>query len=79
MSNLGFEVALRDRGINVVKTQVGDRYVLEQMRASGAVLGGEQSGHIIFLEHATTGDGLMTALQLASVLSALASPLSELA
>ena len=53
-------------GITVIKTKVGDRYVLEQMRPSGAVLGGEQSGHIIFLEHNTTGDGLVTALQLAS-------------
>lgn len=79
MSNLGFEVALRDRGINVVKTRVGDRYVLDQMRASGAVFGGEQSGHVIFLEHATTGDGLVTALQLASVLSRSQAPLSELA
>ena len=66
--NLGFEVAMRERGINVIKTKVGDRYVLEQMQTSGAVLGGEQSGHIIFLEHNTTGDGLVTALQLAAVM-----------
>lgn len=79
MSNLGFERALQGAGINVVKTRVGDRYVLDQMRASGAVFGGEQSGHVIFLEHATTGDGLITALQLASVVQRTGKPLSELA
>jgi len=79
MSNLGFEIALRDRGITLVKTRVGDRYVLDQMRASGAVFGGEQSGHVIFLEHATTGDGLITALQLAAVLHRTGKRLSELA
>ncbi len=78
MSNMGFEVAMRDHGINVIKTKVGDRYVLEQMQASGAVLGGEQSGHIIFMEHNTTGDGLVTALQLASVMKERDMPLSEL-
>ncbi len=77
MSNLGFEVALRERGITVVKTRVGDRYVLDQMRASGAVFGGEQSGHVIFLDHATTGDGLITALQLAAVVHRSGRPLSE--
>ena len=56
---------MREHGINVVKTKVGDRYVLEQMLTVGAALGGEQSGHVIFLEHNTTGDGLVTALQLA--------------
>ncbi len=78
MSNMGFEVAMRERGINVIKTKVGDRYVLEQMQSSGAVLGGEQSGHIIFMEHNTTGDGLVTALQLAQVMKQTDSPLSEL-
>ncbi|MDP2181244.1 MAG: phosphoglucosamine mutase [Actinomycetota bacterium] len=78
MCNLGFEVAMRERGINVIKTKVGDRYVLEQMQTSGAVLGGEQSGHIIFMEHNTTGDGLVTALQLASIMREQALPLSEL-
>jgi len=78
MCNLGFEVAMRDRGIQVVKTKVGDRYVLEQMQAMGAILGGEQSGHIIFLEHNTTGDGLVTALQLAVAVREAARPLSEL-
>ncbi len=78
MANLGFEVAMRERGITVIKTKVGDRYVLEQMQASGAVLGGEQSGHIIFMEHNTTGDGLITALQLASAIRSSARPLSDL-
>lgn len=78
MCNLGFEVAMRERGINVIKTRVGDRYVLEQMQTSGAVLGGEQSGHIIFMEHNTTGDGLVTALQLASIMREQDLPLSEL-
>lgn len=78
MSNMGFEVAMRERGIAVVKTKVGDRYVLEQMRTMEAVLGGEQSGHVIFLEHNTTGDGLVTALQLAAVMKQRDLPLSEL-
>ena len=78
MCNLGFEVAMKGLGITVIKTKVGDRYVLEQMRTSGAVLGGEQSGHIIFLEHNTTGDGLVTALQVAAVLKQAGQPLSEL-
>ena len=69
---------MKGLGINVIKTKVGDRYVLEQMRTSGAVLGGEQSGHIIFLEHNTTGDGLVTALQVAAVLKETGKPLSEL-
>jgi len=78
MSNMGFEVAMREYGINVVKTKVGDRYVLEQMLTMDAVLGGEQSGHIIFLEHNTTGDGLVTALKLAAVMKERDLPLSEL-
>ena len=78
MCNLGFEIAMRERGITVIKTKVGDRYVLEQMQTSGATLGGEQSGHIIFLEHNTTGDGLVTALQLAAVMQETGKPLSEL-
>jgi phosphoglucosamine mutase len=64
MSNLGFRLAMADAGITVVETAVGDRYVLEAMRAGRFVLGGEQSGHIIMLDHATTGDGLLTALHL---------------
>lgn len=78
MCNLGFEVAMRERGIHVVKTKVGDRYVLEQMQAMEATLGGEQSGHIIFLDHNTTGDGLVTALHLAQVIKETGTPLSEL-
>ena len=78
MCNLGFEIAMRERGINVIKTKVGDRYVLEQMQTSGATLGGEQSGHIIFLDHNTTGDGLATALQLAAVMQETGKSLSEL-
>ncbi len=79
MCNLGFEIAMREHGVNVVKTKVGDRYVLEQMQAMEAILGGEQSGHVIFLEHNTTGDGLITALQLASAVKASGRPLSGLA
>ena len=63
MCNLGLSHALRDAGIELVQTKVGDRYVLEAMREGGFVLGGEQSGHMIFLEHNSTGDGLVTALQ----------------
>jgi phosphoglucosamine mutase len=78
MCNLGFEIAMRDLGISVIKTKVGDRYVLEQLQTSGATLGGEQSGHIIFLEHNTTGDGLVTALQLASVIHRTGTSLVDL-
>lgn len=79
MCNLGFEVAMRERGINVIKTKVGDRYVLEQMQTMGAVLGGEQSGHIILLEHNTTGDGLVTGLQLAAAVKESGRSLASLA
>jgi len=78
MSNLGFAIAMQEQGITVVKTKVGDRYVLDEMRAMGVALGGEQSGHVIFLEHNTTGDGLVTALQLASVMHRTGKSLSEL-
>lgn len=64
MTNLGFKLAMQAEGIRVVQTPVGDRYVLDAMRAQGLTLGGEQSGHLVFLDHATTGDGLLTALQL---------------
>ena len=63
MCNLGFTHAMRGAGIEVIQTQVGDRFVLEAMRERGLALGGEQSGHMIFLEHNSTGDGLVTALQ----------------
>ncbi len=68
MSNMGLDIALKKHGIHNVKTKVGDRYVLEKMLQEGFSLGGEQSGHVIFLEHNTTGDGLITAIQLLSVI-----------
>jgi phosphoglucosamine mutase len=67
MSNLGFRLAMESAGIRVVEAAVGDRYVLEQMQEHGASLGGEQSGHVIFREHATTGDGLITAMRFLSL------------
>ena len=78
MSNLGLERALDRLGMRLVRTQVGDRYVLEEMQRLGAVLGGEQSGHLIYLDHATTGDGLVTALQSLKLLRASGQPLSQL-
>lgn len=78
MSNMGLEVAFRECGITFIKTKVGDRYVLEQMQSSGAVLGGEQSGHIILMRRNTTGDGLATALRIASVMKRAGAPLSKL-
>lgn len=79
MSNLGLFIAGEKLGINIPKTKVGDRYVLEEMLEKGYVLGGEQSGHIIFLEHNTTGDGLVSALQFLSVLKKTGKKASELA
>ncbi len=79
MSNMGLHLALKEAGITVLKTKVGDRYVLEKMLESGAVLGGEQSGHIIFLKYNTTGDGLITVLQLLSVMQETGRSLKELA
>ncbi len=79
MSNLGFRRAMEHAGIRVVETAVGDRYVLEAMKAGGFVLGGEQSGHIIMLEHATTGDGLLTALHLLAAVARRGLALGELA
>ncbi|MDH3520123.1 MAG: phosphoglucosamine mutase [Myxococcales bacterium] len=78
MSNLGLEIALKKRGLRLVRTQVGDRYVVEAMRAEGCNLGGEQSGHIVFLDHNTTGDGLITALQCLAIMRRRDRPLSEL-
>lgn len=78
MSNLGLDIALRDKNIKTVKTKVGDRYVLEEMLKGGYSIGGEQSGHIIFLDYNTTGDGLLTALQLLSVIARKKQPLSAL-
>ena len=79
MSNLGLKLALRSMGIKTVQTNVGDRYVLEEMLRGDYSLGGEQSGHIIFLEHNTTGDGLVTALQLLAVLKRTGRTLTDLA
>ncbi len=79
MSNLGLDLALRDACIRVIKTAVGDRYVLERMREGGYNLGGEQSGHIIFLDYSTSGDGSLTALQLLAIMVESSRPLSELA
>lgn len=79
MSNLGLHEALKREGINVIQTNVGDRYVLEELKKSGANFGGEQSGHIIFLEHSTTGDGIVTALQLLNVVRESGASLKELA
>ncbi|MBW4094217.1 MAG: phosphoglucosamine mutase [Acidobacteria bacterium] len=79
MSNLGLKLALQERGITVKETAVGDRYVLEAMRASGYSLGGEQSGHVIFADYATTGDGVLTGLQLAAQVAKTGQSLKELA
>ncbi|MGA2223846.1 MAG: phosphoglucosamine mutase [Syntrophobacteraceae bacterium] len=78
MSNLGFEVALRRMGGRLVRTPVGDRYVVENMRQNGYNLGGEQSGHMVFLDHGTTGDGVLSALQVLAVMLREGRPLSEL-
>lgn len=79
MSNLGLDIALNKEKIKTVKTKVGDRYVLENMKKNGYVLGGEQSGHIIMLDYNTTGDGLVTALKVASIVKESGKTLSELA
>ena len=78
MANLGFRKALEERGIAVVETPVGDKYVAEEMAASGAMLGGEQSGHIIFGQHSTTGDGVLGGLQVAQIVAASDETLSHL-
>jgi len=79
MSNMGLRFALQDMGVRHLTTAVGDRSVMEAMREKGAVLGGEDSGHIIFMEHHTTGDGMLSALQLLSAQLRSGKPLSELA
>lgn len=79
MSNMGLDIALRKAGGKIIKTAVGDRYVVEEMRKGGYNLGGEQSGHLIFLDHNTTGDGVLAALQLLAVMRRSNCPLSELA
>jgi phosphoglucosamine mutase len=77
MANLGLERALAQSGLKLVRTAVGDRYVLEEMQRIGANLGGEQSGHILFLDDATTGDGMLTAVKMASLVS-ITGPLERL-
>jgi phosphoglucosamine mutase len=79
MSNIGLERAMRERGIALLRTRVGDRYVLEEMERTGAVLGGEQSGHVIFRRFATTGDGLLTAVRFLSLAAARGVGVGELA
>jgi len=79
MSNLGLRIAMKDAGITMLETKVGDRYVLEQIREGGYTLGGEQSGHIIFSRYATTGDGILTALMIAAESKSTGKKLSELA
>jgi phosphoglucosamine mutase len=79
MSNLGFHHAMRDAGISVLTTAVGDRYVLEELRAKNLSLGGEQSGHVVFADTATTGDGLLTALHVMARMATTGRPLADLA
>lgn len=79
MSNMGLDIAMRKAGGKVIKTDVGDRYVVEEMRKGGYNLGGEQSGHMIFLDHNTTGDGTLSALQLIAIMRQTGKRLSELA
>jgi phosphoglucosamine mutase len=79
MSNMGLEAAMESMGGTLVRTAVGDRYVVECMRSKGYSFGGEQSGHLVFLDHITTGDGILAGLQLLSVMQKQDQPLSELA
>jgi phosphoglucosamine mutase len=79
MSNLGLRLAMADQGIRMIETKVGDRYVLEELRRSKLSLGGEQSGHVVLPAHATTGDGLLTAMQLMARMAATGRPLADLA
>lgn len=79
MSNLGFKLALEREGLKIIQAAVGDRYVLEEMKEHGYALGGEQSGHVIILDHATTGDGTLTGLLLAARVAQSGRSLRELA
>lgn len=79
MTNMGLDICLGEKDINIIKTNVGDRYVLEEMLSGNHSIGGEQSGHIIFLDYNTTGDGLLTAIQLLSVMKEKSTKLSKLA
>lgn len=78
MSNFGFELAMKKAGINVIRTPVGDRHVLRRMLTDGYNLGGEPSGHIVFLDHHTTGDGLIAGLQLLTLIKRSGLPVSEM-
>ena len=79
MSNLGLKIAMKENGIDMIETKVGDRYVLEEIRAGGYTLGGEQSGHVIFSRHATTGDGILTGLKIGAEMARTKKSLAELA
>jgi phosphoglucosamine mutase len=79
MANLGFRIAMERDGVRIVETAVGDRYVLEAMKDGGFVLGGEQSGHVIMLGHATTGDGMLTGLHLLARVAQSGRPIADLA
>jgi phosphoglucosamine mutase len=79
MSNLGLRIAMKENGIEMIETGVGDRYVLEEMRAGGYTLGGEQSGHVIFAQYATTGDGILTGLKIGAAMARTKKSLAELA
>lgn len=79
MSNLGLKIAMQEHGIEMIETKVGDRYVLEEIREGGYTLGGEQSGHVIFSQYATTGDGILTGLKLAAEIARTGKSLAELA
>ena len=79
MSNMALEVFMAERGGRLLRTKVGDRYVVEEMRKGGYLLGGEQSGHLVFMEHSTTGDGTLAALQLLRIMIARQRPISEIA
>ena len=79
MSNLGLKIAMQENGINMIETKVGDRYVLEEIRAGGYTLGGEQSGHVIFSQYATTGDGILTGLKIGAEVARTKKTLAELA
>jgi phosphoglucosamine mutase len=79
MSNLGLKIAMKENGIEMIETKVGDRYVLEEIRAKGYTLGGEQSGHVIFSQYATTGDGILTGLKIAAEMNRKGKSLAELA
>ena len=78
MSNLGLRIAMKEHGVEIIETGVGDRYVLEEMRAGGFTLGGEQSGHVIFSQYATTGDGILTGLKIGAEIARTGKKLAEL-